>query len=367
MKQRHYNFQNLSRVDKIKVLVTITFMGILLIILGFLGGMLLRKQSFEFSLPSLPVQAMSTSFIPVTAPTAFEQNVDCTLSDLVLGTTTFQIQDLTRGADGSLAVPADTSGIAYRIAGTGSNTVFILSPTPQNISVMSTISTGSPATLLGPGCTPVTYSLTAPQSGSLDGSVFAGQSDEQITVFFPTASSGAGFTFRGRRVTEPVVALNPPTPTLENILVLPTTAGNTALPVVENTAVPSVVPAGQSISSPTAENIIPTSEATVPPPDYAEVLAEIGLVDTSLSLFRTSLKIEVSIYNFGEIPIILSESNVTLKQPDGTLLALKSSNPDFPAQIQPGETKTIELNFQKPSSPTATLKILTVEYDIEGY
>ena len=130
---------------------------------------------------------------------------------------------------------------------------------------------------------------------------------------------------------------------------------------------PAGVSSTEIIVLPTAVNIVPTAAATIPPPDYSQVLAEIGLQDTSLSLFRTSLNIEVSIYNFGTLPFTLSESNVTLTQPDGTRLALKSSKPNLPLEFQPGETKTVELSFEPPASPIATLKILTVEYDIEGY
>jgi hypothetical protein len=200
VKQTLVTYQNLSRGDKIKVFVVLIFMGILLIILGLLVGMLLRKEAFELSLPPLPLQATPTSLIPVTAPTAFEQIGDCNFSTLVLGTTIFQIQYLARQADGSLAVPGDTSGIAYRVDGTETNKVLILSPTPQNISVMATISIGSPVTIMGPSCTPLTYSLLAPQAGALDDSVFASDSTDSITIFFPTVSSGAGFVFKGRLV-----------------------------------------------------------------------------------------------------------------------------------------------------------------------
>src|SRR5512132_3140715 len=162
MKQTLFTYQNLSRANKFKVILVVVFMGSLLIVLGFLVGTLLRQKQFEFSLPALPAQATPTSFIPVTASSAVPQSRDCTPSTLVLGTTKLQIQDLPRGADGSLAVPGDTIGIAYRLAGTRDNAVFVLSPTPQNISVMATISIGSPVTMKRPGCTPLTYSLTAP-------------------------------------------------------------------------------------------------------------------------------------------------------------------------------------------------------------
>jgi len=198
MKQTLYNYQTLSRADKIKAIVVLFFMGILLVILGFLVGTLFRQRTFEFSIPSLPVQATKSALIPVTAPTSYEQLEDCNFSTLVLGTTTFEIQNLPPGTDGSLAVPGDTTGIAYRVNDTDDNAVFVLSPTPQNIAVMATISIGSPARMQGPGCTPVTYSLSAPLAGALDGSIFSSGSMDSITIFFPTVSSGAGFVFKGR-------------------------------------------------------------------------------------------------------------------------------------------------------------------------
>lgn len=365
MKQTFIAHQQFTRADKIKVIVVLIFMGGLWIVLGFLVGMLFRQKSFEFALPSLLVQATPTTMIPITAGSAFEQIEDCGFSTLTLGAATFQIQDLARQADGALSIPGDTSGIAYHIAGIENKAVFILSPTPQNISLMSTMIIGSPVTAMGPDCTPITYSLTAPQAGRLDGSVFAGDATDSITIFFPTVSSGEGFTFRGR-LTASVVSSNPPTATVENALSVPPTITSTVSPVMQTATVPSSSPTTQSIASPT-EEVIPTATVAIPTPDYSEVLAEIGLVDTSLSLFRTSLKIEVSIYNFGKILIHLSENDVALTQPDGTVLALRSSKPSLPMDIQPGETRTIELNFATPPSSAATLRVLTVEYDVGGY
>ncbi len=356
MKQPFNTKQNFSSSDQLKIIVVIIFLGILLIVLGVLVGLAVQQSEFHFSLPSLQTQATPASASAPIAPTLFVPATGCGSPTLVLGTTTFQIQNLTPSADGSLNVPADTSGIAYWIQVSNSNPVFVLSPTPQNITVMSSISIGSAATVTWVDCSSATYSLSAAQAGALDGSAFAAQSIESITVFFPTTSSGAGFVFKGKRITEPV--FNPPTPVIESTF--PASAVNTVSPSIENTSTPSVVPSTESVSSPTAG-------ATLPPPDYSQVLAEIGLQDASLSLFRTSLKIEVSIYNFGTSPFTLSESSVTLTQPDGARLALKSSKPSLPLEIQPGETKTVELSFEPPASPTATLKILTVEYDVEGY
>jgi hypothetical protein len=189
-------YRNLSPADKIKFIVVLHILGLLLIAFGFLVGLSFRRGGFQLSPPAMQAQPAPASSIPLSIPLTG----NCTTPTLVLGTTTFQIQDLARRADGSLAVPGDTSGIAYRVDETGTNKVFILSPTPQNISVMATISIGSPVTVKGTSCAPDTYSLLTPQAGALDDSAFASSSSDSITIFFPTVSSGAGFVYKGRLV-----------------------------------------------------------------------------------------------------------------------------------------------------------------------
>jgi hypothetical protein len=73
---------------------------------------------------------------------------------------------------------------------------------PQNITVMSTISIGSAATVTEADCRSITYVLSAPQAGALDNSTFADSPDAGITIFFPTVSSGAGFVYHGRVITQ---------------------------------------------------------------------------------------------------------------------------------------------------------------------
>src|SRR6266498_1282885 len=215
MKKQLNPKQNFSSSDQLKIIGVIISLGILLIILGVLVGLLIQRSRFQFSLPVLQAQATSTSSSAPIPPTLFVPATGCGSPTLVLGTTTFQIQNLTPSADGSLNVPADTSGVAYWIQVSNSNPVFVLSPTPQNITVMSSISIGSAAKVIWTDCSSATYSLSAAQAGALDGSAFAAQSIESITVFFPTTSSGAGFVFKGKRITEPVLALNPPTSVIE--------------------------------------------------------------------------------------------------------------------------------------------------------
>jgi hypothetical protein len=298
--------QNSSSSDKIKITLVIIFLGVLLLVFGILVGLLLRQQGFRLSMLVPQSQATSNFLLTSTVPTP-----DCGSATLVLGTGTFQIQNITPAADGSLTVPPDTSGIAYWVQGTNTNYVFVVSPMPENLAAMSTLTVGSTAKVTWPDCRFTTYSLSAPQQGSLNDSALSDQSLEGITIFFETDAFGAGFVFNGELTEEQISTINTP--------------------------------------------------------NANEVQAEIGLLETSTSADGTSIQIGLSIQNYGASPIVLSASDVSLTQQDGMPLDLESSTPRLPEEIKPGETKTIEFIFSRPSSLPATLKILTVEYDIEGY
>jgi hypothetical protein len=181
-------YRNLSTADKRSVIIVSILLALLLVLFGFLLGLVIRQRETK-----LQVRASSERLaIPLTGK--------CSTSTLVLGTTTFQIQNLSRKADGSLAVPKDTSGIAYAVDGT-ENPVFVLSPTPQNITVMETMSICSTAIVTRPDCRSISYVLSAPRPGLLDDSVFEHTSDPSITIFFPTVSSGKGFLYQGQLAT----------------------------------------------------------------------------------------------------------------------------------------------------------------------
>ena len=244
-------------------------------------------------------------------PTLFVPTPDCGSPTLVLGSSTFQIQTLTRGADGSLTVPSDQSGVAYWVEGTNSDHVFVLSPTPENLAIMPTMTVGSIAKVTWSNCNSTTYSLSAPQQGSFSASALPDQSVEGITVFFQTDPSGASFVFTGELTEEQL--------------------------------------------------------STVNTPETAEVQAEISILETTTSEDKTMIRLGVSILNSGQVALTLSGADVSLTQPDGIPLAMISSEPSLPKQVAPGTVETIYLFFPRPATATATLRILGVEYDIEGY
>ena len=244
-------------------------------------------------------------------PTLFVPTPDCGSPTLVLGSSTLQLQNLAPAQDGSWTVPADTSDIAYWVQGTDTHPVFVLSPTPQNLVIMSSTSIGTTAKVTLSNCNSATYSLSAAQAGVLDIPALSGQSTEGITIFFQTDASGAGFVYTGELTEQQINTINTPA--------------------------------------------------------ASDIQAEISLLGTTASADGTTITISVSIQNFGTTPITLSSGDVSLLNQDSTPLMMVSSEPALPKEIGSGATEALSLTFPRPVSPIATLKIFSAEYDIEGY
>jgi hypothetical protein len=250
---------------------------------------------------------------PALAPAAIAPTVNCGTSTLVIGSNTYQIQTISPSPDGSLAVPPDTSGIAYWVEGTDRNYVFLLNPTAENLATMSTITAGSLATANWSNCTSTTYTLASSEQSYFDGSALPDQSQDGVTIVFQTDPSGTSFVFKGGLVAE-------------------------ALDVIDT-----------------------------PRADESGILAEISLLETIRSADGATIRVSLSIRNYGQTAFTVSSENISLTQPDGRMLALANSKPRLPEEIKPGQTKTFEFTFPRPVSPISTLKIFTAEYDIEGY
>ena len=246
-------------------------------------------------------------------PTLFVPTPDCGAPTLVIGTNTLQIETIQLGADGTLAVPSDTSGIAYWIDGTNTNYTFVLSPTPENLAIMPALTIGSTAKLTWSNCNSTTYTLAAPQPATFNNSALPDQSVEGITIFFQTDASGAGSVIRGELTEEQISTFNTPVP------------------------------------------------------GAADIQAEISLLETTASPDGASIRVGVSIQNLGAAALTISSTDVTLTQEDGTAVGMLSSEPPLPKSIAPATIETIYFFFYRPASATATLKIFDVEYELEGY
>jgi len=305
MKQPLNRNQKSPSSDKSLIMIVAGLLGMGVIVLVILVALVLRQNGAPLSMPT----ALETPIIP----TLFVPTPDCGSPTLVIGAATFQIQTIQITPDSSLSVPLDTSGIAYWVQGTDTHYVFALSPTPDNLSLVSTLTAGSAAKATWTNCNSTAYVLFAPEPGILDASILSDQSLAGITIFFQSDTSGNGFVVRGELTEEQISAIN------------------------------------------------------TPASDGSEIQAEISLLETTASPDGTIIRIGVSIQNYGGTAFTLSTTDVTLTAQDGAPLLMAVSEPPLPKEIQPGATETIYFTFPRPASPTAVLKIFTIEYDIEGY
>lgn len=302
MKQRSSTKQSFSPSDKTKIILVSTFLAILLIILGFMVGLLLRQSGFKFSLPALSRQAT-----PNFPPTLVAATTNCGTSTLVIGSTTYQIQTISSALDGSLIVPPNTSGIAYWVEGTNNNYVFLLSPTPENLALQSALKSGDRMTVFWQDCHFKEYTISAIQPAESNDATLSDQSTSGITILVRTSASASGFAIR------------------------------------------SMEGQGTNTSS------------------QSEISADISLVDTKMSPDGTTIRIGVSIVNFGNSAFTISASDISLVPENAEALGAISAEPPFPQEIKPGATQTIYFTFPYPAGPTATLKIFSVELDVQGY
>ena len=233
----------------------------------------------------------------------------CGPSTLKIGERSYQIKTVKAKKDGSLKIPGNQPDTAYWVEGTETNQVFALSPTENNLALPSSLKDGDTVSVTWQNCNSTTYTISDVQSTVPDNSALVDQSASQVTIFVRGDSSG--FVARGEL-------------------------------------------AGETIS-------------TFNTPDASEKLAEISLLETSAAKDGKSININVSINNYGSSAFTLSPTDVSLTASDGTPLALTSSDPALPKEIAAGKTETFQFTFPHPGTPIATLKVLTVEYDVEGY
>ena len=260
-------------------------------------------------LASSPTSLPSTAFVP----TMFVPTPDCGAPTLVIGLTTFQVQTITTAPDGSLNIPADTSGIAYWVDGTNTNYVFVLSPTQDNLTLQNTLSTEDLATIFWADCTVASFAVSGVEAGRLSDQALFDQSNPGISVFIQGDPSTAGFVIKGKLPEESIAVLD------------------------------------------------------TPMPDESGVFAEVSLLDISTSPDGTTIVIDVSIRNYGQTAFTVSGNNVSITPEGFVVLEMTNSKPRLPEKISAGETEMFTFTFPRPTSPTAMLKIFTVEYDIEGY
>jgi hypothetical protein len=116
---------------------------------------------------------------------------------LALDSTIFQIEVIEILPDGSLPEVGTKTGTVYWINGTDQILLFVLSPTPENLELISRLTDGSIATATWSNCTSFNYSLSAPVPGSFEITYLPDQTTSGIKIFILPDSSGKGFVING--------------------------------------------------------------------------------------------------------------------------------------------------------------------------
>lgn len=312
MKQPPKAQRSFTPSEKKQILVVSLFLAVLLLLIGYLAGLLLRQSGFQFSLPA---RATETAVSPTTVvPAIAVASPDCGPPTLTIGATIFQVQTIDPAPDGSLTLPPGAAGVAYWVRGTDTNRVFVLGSTPENMAVLSSLSAGSEATVKSANCDSSTHALAAPEPGFFNVSSLPDQSVEGLSIFFQTDASGNGYFFSGDLTGEEI-----------NVFNLPSAAEETG------------------------------------------AQAEISLLNTTTSSDGTAILVELSVLNYGGTAFTFTVNDVTLALEASVTFPILNSEPSLPREVQPGATETFTFTFPRPPTPTATLKVLTVEYELEGY
>lgn len=244
--------------------------------------------------------------IPTQAPT-------CAGASLQLGTSSWRLESIQRLADGSVNVPADTPGVAYWISDLENNPIFALSPTQENLTLVSALQGGEGGTVTWENCNSATYVLSAPQPGVPGTDILLDQARIGIAIYIPESALGPGLMVHGGQL----------------------------------------------------EEIFRTFE-TAQPGEYV-IDAEVSLLEISTSKDEKTIQVTISVLNYGSVPITVTANDILINPEDVAPLSLISSEPSLPQELNPQESKTLTLIFPRPTSPTAVLKVFNIEYDLEDY
>ena len=192
MKQPSNNGRDPSRNhDTTTTIVLILLVGGLLLLITLAALALGGRLSFPQAASPVPTAAISP------APTLFIPTVECAAPSLVLGTVTYQVQTIQVSADGSVGVPPDSNGTIYWIEGTDLQYRFMLSPTIENLNLLTSLSEGSSATVTWADCSSMTFTLSAPQPGDFGITYLPEQSTASILIFLQLDPTGEGFMVSG--------------------------------------------------------------------------------------------------------------------------------------------------------------------------
>lgn len=229
----------------------------------------------------------------------------CVEPGLTLGAMRFRIEPIQREADGSVAVPPDTPGVAYWVEGTSPNYVFALSPLGEYSALFSAIREGDPAIVQWADCGLEEFIVLTVESSPPDLERIYDQSRGGITVF---------------AMGEPGVFIHSGRPEL----------------------------AGEATLTPEVEGY----------------QMEVDFLDTVTSEDGRTITTGITIHNTGTEPISLTPGDLSLTEEGGQPQAPIQVEPVLPAEIQPGGESTFYITFLKPPSSPAIFRILDVTIDL---
>jgi hypothetical protein len=255
-------------------------------------------------------------------------------------------------SNGDVQIPGDTNDTAYWVEDTSENMLFLLSPTIENLSLVTSLAEGQTGKVTWPDCSWKEYALQAVQPAGVDLAGYFEQFTDGITI---VVRDGASYTLvvSGSMTGKEIAAVSEP---------------------LAEEVVTIVPPSGQ-VSGPTA--VVPREEATLAPtpapesivlPDLSEydnILAEIELKNVSRS--GDTIRIDISIKNMGQSDIIFRNIDISLHPENGNPIIPLSSQPALPQKISSWEAKAFSITFTNINSPNTTLRIYIAEYDLNDF
>ncbi|HBG74851.1 MAG: hypothetical protein A2X25_07880 [Chloroflexi bacterium GWB2_49_20] len=116
---------------------------------------------------------------------------------LVVGPQTFDFRTIKPLPDGSLEIPLSHPKQASWVEGTTNNTVFVLNPSADNLTLITEIGVDDTATVTWADCSTATYSLSLAIPGDMVIPTLLDQSRTGLTLLLPSGSGLSGFVIRG--------------------------------------------------------------------------------------------------------------------------------------------------------------------------
>jgi hypothetical protein len=93
--------------------------------------------------------------------------------------------------------------------------------------------------------------------------------------------------------------------------------------------------------------------------------AEVFITDALIGKDESTLIVEGEIQNVGGSPLVVEARDITLSS-SGGMGKLIMAAPPLPWTIEPGETRVIELQFERPDAPSVLLMLLGYSFEISG-